>query len=103
MAVQENEGAAAEPSNAAVSGRRVVRYEKGAMDAELRFIDYGATALRREAVLALPDGPSGLDALQADLARRGVLRAHVVADRYFEIGSAAGLAALERHLAGAAP
>jgi N-acetyl-alpha-D-muramate 1-phosphate uridylyltransferase len=98
MAVYANDGRI-EPSNAEVSGERVVRYEKGGVRPELRFIDYGATALRREAVAALPEGRVGLDALQADLARQGALRAFVTPERFHEIGSEAGLAALEAHLA----
>ena len=103
MSVFENAGAI-EPSNAEVEGDRVVRYAKRSGDPALRFIDYGAIALRRDAVAALPEGAVGLDALQAELARRGVLRAIVARERFHEIGSEAGIAALEAHLvAGAVP
>ncbi len=98
MAVFENAGRF-DASNTEVSGERVVRYEKGTLDPLLSFIDYGATALRASAVAALPDGPSGLDALQAELAREGRLRAFVARERFFEIGSEAGLRDLESHLA----
>jgi len=97
MAVFENVGQF-DRSNTSVSDGRVVRYEKGTLDADLRFIDYGATALRASAVAALPDGPIGLDLLQADLARRGLLRAVVARERFFEIGSEPGLADLEAYL-----
>lgn len=90
-------------SNSEVRGERVVRYEKrkpGApRDPELDHIDYGATALRREVVEALPEGAVlGLDAVQADLAARGRLRALVAAERFYEIGSERGLADLEARL-----
>jgi NDP-sugar pyrophosphorylase family protein len=98
MAVFENAGRF-DRSNTEVSGERVVRYEKGTLDPRLRFIDYGATALRASAVAALPDGKTGLDALQADLAQRGLLRAYVAKERFFEIGSEQGLADLDAHLA----
>ncbi len=90
-------------SNTAVSGDRVVRYEKrprGAPpDPELRHIDYGATALRREVISALPEGePRGLEAVQHALAAEGRLRAFAAARRFFEVGSPQGLADLEAEL-----
>lgn len=89
-------------SNAAVSGDRVVRYEKGASDPSLDHIDYGATALRRTVVAELlRDTPSALSDVQADLARRGKLRAYLATERFYEIGSPEGLAALEERLSGA--
>lgn len=79
----------------------IARYEKGATDPALDHIDYGALALRREVVAALPPGvPSGLDRVQHDLAARGRMRAIVATERFFEIGSEAGLDALERELSG---
>jgi NDP-sugar pyrophosphorylase family protein len=92
---------ALEPSNAAIAGDRVVRYDKTRAPGEppLQAIDYGATALRREVVASLPEGEFlGLDAVQARLAAEGSLLAHVVGGRFYEIGSPAGLAALEEHL-----
>ena len=91
-------------SNTAVAGDRVLRYEKrprGAPpDPELRYIDYGATALRREVVAALPEGvPHDLSAVQSDLAAAGKLRAFTADRRFFEIGSEGGLADLEAELA----
>lgn len=82
----------------------VARYEKGSSDPALDCIDYGAMALRREVVARTPEGARlGLDAIQHDLARRGRLRAHVAHARFFEIGSEAGLAELERNLNGETP
>jgi MurNAc alpha-1-phosphate uridylyltransferase len=102
MAVYRNEDRF-DTSNTAVSGDRVVRYEKRARgappDPALAFIDYGATALRREVVAALPAGePHDLAAVQRDLAREGKLRACVAERRFFEIGSPEGLADLEAEL-----
>jgi NDP-sugar pyrophosphorylase family protein len=102
MAVYRNEDRF-DTSNTAVSGDRVVRYEKRARgappDPELAFIDYGATALRREVVAALPEGePHDLAVVQRDLARAGKLRAYAAERRFFEIGSPAGLADLEAEL-----
>jgi NDP-sugar pyrophosphorylase family protein len=98
MAIYRNAGRL-EPSNVATDGAWVLRYQKGATGPEIDHVDYGATALRREVVAALPAGvPLGLDRVQADLAARGRLRALVVHERFFEIGSPAGRADLEEHL-----
>lgn len=90
-------------SNTQIEGDRVVRYEKRARDAApdptIDHIDYGATALRREVVAALPEGVAvGLDTVQRDLAQRGLLRALPALRRFFEIGSPEGLADLELEL-----
>lgn len=105
MAVNRNDGHR-EPGNAAISadGRRVERYAKGG-GAALDHIDHGATALRRVAIERARGTRGagarwGLDELQATLAAAGALGALVVPDRFHEIGSPEGLAALERALAG---
>lgn len=100
MAVYRNLGRI-EPSNAAVGGELVTRYDKTAGlsgDPALDHIDYGATALRREVIAALPEGPRGLDEVQRTLAAEGTLRAHLVGERFYEIGSEQGLADLEIEL-----
>jgi hypothetical protein len=98
MAVYRNAGSL-EPSNVVTDGAWVLRYRKDASGLEVDHIDYGATALRREVVEALAPGVAlGLDRVQEDLATRGRLRALVVHDRFFEIGSPAGRADLEHHL-----
>ena len=77
----------------------MVRYEKNQTDPVFDHIDYGATALRRDVIAALPLGePRALDAIQHDLAQRKRLRACVARERFFEIGSPGGLSELDRHL-----
>ena len=86
-------------SNVKTDGEWIVAYEKGTTDPAFDFIDYGALALRREVVAALPAGKvQGLDVLQAELARAHRLRAVTAQRRFFEIGSPEGLAALDREL-----
>ncbi len=86
-------------SNVVTDGAWVQRYEKGTGDPAFDHIDYGATALRREIIAALPAGePHGLDAIQRELAVRKRLRAYVARERFYEIGSPAGLAELDRYL-----
>ena len=98
LAVYEN-GDRWDRSNARVEGDRVTRYAKHHGDPSLRWIDYGAMALRREVLARVAaDGPSGLEVLQGDLAREGRLRAFRAAERFFEIGSPAGLVELDRWL-----
>jgi NDP-sugar pyrophosphorylase family protein len=111
MAVFHNEDRL-DRSNTRVEGERVIRYEKRPRDAprdpELAYIDYGATALRREVIERLPAGEvHDLSAVQRDLAAAGRLRALPAETRFFEIGSPSGLRDLEAWLtqknAGAAP
>jgi MurNAc alpha-1-phosphate uridylyltransferase len=104
MAVYDNEGRW-DASNTAVrwdaNGELwVSRYEKGSTDPTLRYIDYGAMALHRTIIARLPpDTPSGLDAIQHELARTGRLRAHLARERFFEIGSETGLLDFEKVIA----
>jgi MurNAc alpha-1-phosphate uridylyltransferase len=86
-------------SNVATDGQWVRRYDKVSSDPELDHIDYGAMALRRDIVAELPENvPRGLDVIQRDLADRGRVRACIVTERFYEIGSPQGLADLDRHL-----
>lgn len=88
----------------APDGERVLRYEKGSNDPALDHIDYGATALRAAALDDYPDGARfGFDQLQTKLAREGRMGAHVAAERFYEIGSEAGLADLDARLRGQRP
>jgi NDP-sugar pyrophosphorylase family protein len=87
-------------SNTEVRGDVVARYEKRPRDAPrdpaLDHIDYGATALRREVIAALAEGEAhDLSAVQRALAAAGRLRACRADERFYEIGSPAGLADLE--------
>ena len=98
MAINRNAGRF-EPSNVETDGEWVIRYRKDATGPELDHIDYGASAFRREVIEALPPGVAlGLDRVQEELAARRRLRALVVHERFFEIGSPAGWAELEHHL-----
>ncbi len=86
-------------SNCAIAGERVLRYRKQrageARDPATDHIDYGAIALRREVITRLPEGPQDLAPVLEGLAAAGVLRALVVTNRFYEIGSEAGYRELE--------
>ena len=100
MAVFHNAGRY-DPSNVISDGEWVLRYEKGSPDPAFDHVDYGATSLRRAVIAALPAGERvGLDAIQQALAAKRRLRAHIVSERFFEVGSPAGLADLDRYLRG---
>jgi NDP-sugar pyrophosphorylase family protein len=98
MAVYRNAGAW-DVSNVITDGSWVLRYEKGSGDRAFDHIDYGATALRRDVIAALPAGQRrGLDEIQRGLAARKRLRAAVAHERFFEIGSPSGLSDLDHYL-----
>jgi NDP-sugar pyrophosphorylase family protein len=98
MAVFRNDGKW-DASNVVTDGVWVKRYEKGVREAAFDHIDYGATALRRSVIESLPRGEvCGLEVLQHDLASRKRLRACLVRERFYEIGSPEGLAELDTHL-----
>jgi MurNAc alpha-1-phosphate uridylyltransferase len=102
MSVFENNDAW-DSSNTEVRGETVLRYEKGGMDAALRYIDYGALALRRSVLTERPaDVRFGLEQVQAELARAGTLRAYPASERFYEIGSELGIRDLEAKLASGA-
>jgi NDP-sugar pyrophosphorylase family protein len=108
MAVFKNEGKWDASNTSVRSDERgetwVDRYEKGTKDPKLDHIDYGATALRREVILRIPEAtPWGLDRVQAELAGQRRLRAYVAHARFFEIGSEAGLLELDRQLSAGPP
>jgi NDP-sugar pyrophosphorylase family protein len=86
-------------SNADARDGRVVRYGKGTDDPRLRYIDYGLLGFQRDTVLSLPpDKQLDLADLHASLAASGDLAAFVATNRFYEVGSADGLAELERLL-----
>lgn len=86
-------------SNVRIASERVAAYAKGSTDTSLDHIDYGAIALRRSVIAALPEGVrAGLDELQTDLAARGCLRAWIASERFYEIGSPEGLSELDAAL-----
>jgi N-acetyl-alpha-D-muramate 1-phosphate uridylyltransferase len=90
-------------SNASVRDGWVSRYEKGLADpaaAGMDEIDYGLSVLDRDLVVpTIPPGePVDLADVYTRLAAQGRLAAHHVEDRFYEIGSPAGLAELDAAL-----
>ena len=97
MSVYRNHGAHG-ASNVALDGNWVVKYDHGGPD--LDCIDSGAIALRRATLQGIEEGAVwGLEALWRRLARQRKLRALLVPERFYEVGSPQGRQDLERHLA----
>jgi NDP-sugar pyrophosphorylase family protein len=86
-------------SNVLFEHGRIVCYDKRHPTAGMRHIDYGLGALRAAAFDAYdPGAPLDLADVYRDLAARRELTGFEVPERFFEIGSVSGLAALRSHL-----
>ena len=86
-------------SNARFESGRVALYEKGGAGAG--FIDYGLSVLERRIVAERVPAATVADLadLYHELSVEGSLAGYEVHERFYEVGSPAGLAELERHLA----
>jgi NDP-sugar pyrophosphorylase family protein len=99
MTVYRNQGQW-DSSNVEYAGGRILAYDKANRTERMRHIDYGLGAFGRDVFAALPDNrPSDLAALYQDLLRRGRLAAFEAPERFYEIGSFAGIRDLEEYLA----
>lgn len=96
MTVLRNEGRW-DTSNVILEGDRVARYDKRDRVPEMRWIDYGLGALKRQ-VLEGP-GPDDLADVYRDLAQRGELAAYEATERFYEIGTPDALRAADAFLA----
>jgi NDP-sugar pyrophosphorylase family protein len=97
MVVYRNDGKL-DRSNVALDAGYVTIYDKDAV--ALHHIDEGLTALSRTAVRLLPEAqPADLGQLFDTLIERRQLAAFESRQRFYEIGSPAGLAELRDHLA----
>ena len=86
-------------SNVLIDGDLVCKYDKEEWTPDMVYIDYGLTALRREAVKFIPPGEvSLLDILFRSLVAARQLEAFVTTTRFFEIGSWQGIRDLESFL-----
>lgn len=86
-------------SNVVYADGRVLNYNKQLPTPDMRHIDYGLGAFRRSAFDAWPaDAPFDLSAVYQRLLTTGDLAGFEVAERFYEIGSPAGLDATRAHL-----
>lgn len=86
-------------SNVVYRDGMVLRYDKKKRSDEMRYIDYGLSAMRAEVLTGYEDGAvfEVADAFSA-LASEGKLAGFEVSGRFYEIGSPAGLADAEHYL-----
>jgi len=86
-------------SNVEFVGGRIVRYEKGGNGVGMRHIDYGLGIYSARAFAGLSAGERvDLSELQRDLIARGAMAGFEVKERFYEIGSVAGLAETDEFL-----
>jgi NDP-sugar pyrophosphorylase family protein len=91
MTVFHNDGLF-DRSNVEFADGAVVAYDKRTSIPRMRHIDYGLGILDSRALDLVPDDrPADLADLYAQLLRDGQLAAYEVHERFYEIGSAAGL------------
>jgi len=98
MTVFENHGAY-DASNVQFESGQIRRYDKKDKDPEMKHIDYGLGAFRASAISSYPkETPLDLATVQGDLCARGQLAGFEIKERFYEIGSHAGLAELDELL-----
>ena len=91
MTVFRNEGKW-DTSNVEFESGRIIAYSKTDRTPRMRYIDYGLGAFRAEAFQTLPAGKAiDLAELYANLLQHQQLAAFEVRERFYEIGSPAGL------------
>jgi N-acetyl-alpha-D-muramate 1-phosphate uridylyltransferase len=98
MTVFRNDGQW-DKSNVEFSNGRIIAYDKDNQTTGMQFIDYGLGVFSRNAFEIVPDGQSyDLAALYRSLLDRGELAACEVNERFYEIGSFAGLEELRHYI-----
>jgi len=99
MTVFRNEGKW-DTSNVEFEGGKILAYSKAKRTPQMRYIDYGLGVFRAQAFQDVPSGNAcDLAELYADLLRRNQLAGLEVRERFYEVGSAAGLKETEEFLA----
>lgn len=95
MTVFRNDGQW-DASNVEFSDGRIVAYDKKARTPRMRYVDYGLGAFHRETFGK--DSVYDLAEVYRDLLSRNELAAFEVAERFYEVGSFAGMAELSERL-----
>jgi N-acetyl-alpha-D-muramate 1-phosphate uridylyltransferase len=85
-------------SNVQLRDGRIAIYDKKVHTPGMRHIDYGLGGLTEDALRGEP-APADLAAVYQDLVARGELAAFEVKERFYEIGSPAGLEEMRRYFA----
>jgi MurNAc alpha-1-phosphate uridylyltransferase len=86
-------------SNVLFTGGQILRYDKHYPISDMRHIDYGLGGLCSQVFDVYPEGrPLDLAAIYQDLIAKGQLAGFEVTQRFYEIGSLAGLEETRRYL-----
>jgi NDP-sugar pyrophosphorylase family protein len=89
-------------SNVHFAEGEIKQYDKRRPGPEMRYIDYGLSMYRASVFARYADvTPLDLSEIMRDLAERGELAGYEAAERFYEIGSPAGLQELNRLLSAA--
>jgi NDP-sugar pyrophosphorylase family protein len=100
MTVFRNEGRW-DASNVEFEGGRLLAYDKINRTARMSHIDYGLGVLDRRALDAVPEARAfDLARVYQEMLRRDQLAGFEVTERFYEIGSPAGLEEAREHIAG---
>ncbi len=90
-----------EKSNVLLREGRVAEYDKHSPRSGMQHVDYGLSILSIRALLRAPaKAEFDLGDLYCELASRGELAALTVNERFYEVGSVAGIEATEHYLTG---
>jgi NDP-sugar pyrophosphorylase family protein len=98
MTVHENHGEW-DNSNVELKAGQIVRYDKVQRSPFMQYIDYGLGLFTQEAFEGRVENPLDLTVIYQNLISRGELAAYEVPDRFYEIGSPAGIDDLQNYLA----
>jgi NDP-sugar pyrophosphorylase family protein len=102
MTVLQNDGQW-DASNVEFRDGRIQSYDKVVHTPAMRYIDYGLGVFDRRAFEVVPEtGSCDLASVYQRMLHQGELAGFEVSERFYEIGSAAGLEETRRHLAGRA-
>jgi NDP-sugar pyrophosphorylase family protein len=86
-------------SNIVFQNGSIVRYDKQTQTPEMAYIDYGLGILQAKTLASYPeDSPFDLSQVYQDLIQQGQLAGFEVSERFYEIGSFAGLEETRRYL-----
>jgi NDP-sugar pyrophosphorylase family protein len=98
MTVFQNDGRW-DRSNVEFDGRRILAYDKQKQTSRMRHIDYGLGVFSQAAFEVVPNGrPYDLEMLYKNLLNRDELAACEVSERFYEIGSFAGLEEMRHYI-----
>jgi len=90
-------------SNVRMCGDDIGAYDKTTSDPSFQHIDYGLSVYRARTFAALPeDEPIDLTTVNRRLLSTRSLRAYEVGERFYEVGSSAGIVDIEMYLSGRA-